>query len=125
MDGKITLPPSLKLRLSRNQVTPISGTWGIDSPLDGDCHGHEDAPREADGGEWVEEESVEVSVDRTPAEAGEHLAAEDGEGVDGDHAEDEEEVVEGKRDQQLVEGVRPQGPGRNKEREKCIVTQGQ
>ena len=67
-------------------------------PLDSDGHGHVDGTGEGDRGHWIEEGGVEV---------GEDVAAvvEDAGRVDRDAAHDEQEVVAGQDDQQVIERV--------------------
>ena len=81
----------------------LVGIWLL--PLDRDCQRHVDAARVGYGREGVEEVLVEEAEEPGLADGVERGVVHGRDGVDGDGAHDEEEVVEGQTDQQVVEGV--------------------
>ena len=74
-------------------------------PFDGDGGGEVDPAAVGDGGEGVEDGLVDVRERPRLGELEERLDADGGQGVDDERAEEEDDVVEGERDEEQVEAV--------------------
>ena len=74
-------------------------------PFDGDGGGEVDSAAVGDGGEGVEDGLVDVGERPGLGELEERLDADGGQGVDDERAEEEDDVVEGERDEEQVEAV--------------------
>ena len=74
-------------------------------PFDSDGGGEVDSAAVGDGGEGVEDGLVDVRERPRLSELEERLDADGGQGVDDERAEEEDDVVEGERDEEQVEAV--------------------